>query len=631
MTNEPTSTGKSPQDTENSAAGADATVEMSAISSDTAERDTPVAGDAVPQASRPSTKRRAGIMAGSVVAVLAAGYGVGYAMYGGELAQAATVAGVEVGGMSPEAAEDKLAEELPELLANPIVMTVADGDETTYEVVPEEAGLGIDVPATVAAVPGGSANPIDIFRAITGGEEVQPVPVVQRDKLEAALTGIADEADVEPVNGAVAFDEGEVVTSEPVLGRAIDIVAATEVVESAFFGADGSVSFPIPDIALPANTASPDITQAEVDRAVREFAAPAMSGPVSVIADGKSVDLEPEIIAQALKMVPDGNTLQPELDGKELSEVGHEALGAIGQEGKDATIVIENNQPVVVGEERGLGIAPDDLSAAVLDALTRTGDARAAEVELTEVDPELTSNLVQELGVKEIVSETTTYFPYAEYRNTNIGLAAEKIDNTLLKPDDTFSLNGLVGERTAANGFAIGGIISGGQVVEDYGGGVSQVATTTYNAAFKAGLEDVEHRPHSIYFDRYPIAQEATVSWGNFDMSFKNDTPYGIVVDTVFTAASSSSQGVLTIKLWSTPYYEVETSVSDRSNFTSPQTVYNADDNCIPNASGHQGFDITSYRKVWDPDGNLVKDEAFPWTYRPNPKVVCGEKPKNED
>jgi vancomycin resistance protein YoaR len=229
------------------------------------------------------------------------------------------------------------------------------------------------------------------------------------------------------------------------------------------------------------------------------------------------------------------------------------------------------------------------------------------------------------------VSEFTTTFPYAEYRNVNIGLAAQKIDDTLLMPGDTFSLNGLVGERTQANGFAIGGIISGGQVVEDYGGGVSQVATTTYHAAFKAGLEDVHHQPHSIYFSRYPIAQEATVSWGNFDMAFKNDTPYGIVVDTEFQASSPGSQGVLTVKLWSTPYFDVETSVSGKSNFTSPSTVYNSASNCISNGSGSQGFNITSFRKVWDPDGKLVKDESNPWTYRPNPKVICGEKPDDED
>ena len=116
------------------------------------------------------------------------------------------------------------------------------------------------------------------------------------------------------------------------------------------------------------------------------------------------------------------------------------------------------------------------------------------------------------LEITEQVSTFTTYYPYAEYRNINIGRAAEIIDGTVLEPGETFSLNGTVGERTRANGFTEGFIISDGIFKEDFGGGVSQVATTTFNAAYFAGLKDVEHKPHSFYFDRYPVGREATVA-----------------------------------------------------------------------------------------------------------------------
>ena len=93
------------------------------------------------------------------------------------------------------------------------------------------------------------------------------------------------------------------------------------------------------------------------------------------------------------------------------------------------------------------------------------------------------------------------------------GRAAELVNGTLLKPGEEFSLNEVVGERTAENGFTKGFIISDGVFKEDLGGGVSQVATTTFNAMFFAGLEDVEHKPHSFYIDRYPVGREATVAW----------------------------------------------------------------------------------------------------------------------
>jgi vancomycin resistance protein YoaR len=353
---------------------------------------------------------------------------------------------------------------------------------------------------------------------------------------------------------------------------------------------------------------------------------------VRVTADEHTIDIEPEMISAALTLTPDeSGTLQPALDGDALAEAASEVLDDVGQPGREATIRIQNGAPTIIPHEVGVGISSGALADAILPVLTETGDARAATVEYSEAEPEFTTEDAEALGVKEVISEFTTRFPHAAYRNTNIGLAASRIHNTLLKPGDEFSLNGLVGERTAANGFAKGGTINGGVLVEDYGGGVSQVATTTYHTAFKAGLEDIYHQPHSIYFDRYPVAQEATVSWGNFDMAFRNDTPYGVLVETRLNASTPGSQGVLTVRLWSTEYFKVETSVSERSNFTDPPTIYNNKDNCLANPVGSKGFSITSYRKVWEPDGTLVKDEASPWTYRPNPVVVCGEEPKDGD
>ena len=117
-------------------------------------------------------------------------------------------------------------------------------------------------------------------------------------------------------------------------------------------------------------------------------------------------------------------------------------------------------------------------------------------------EADFTTEDARALGIKQQVSTFTTYYPYAEYRNINIGRAAELIDGTVLKPGETFSLNDTVGERTAENGFTIGFIISNGIFKEDLGGGVSQMATTTFNAMFFAGPQGhraqaalVLHRP----------------------------------------------------------------------------------------------------------------------------------------
>ena len=573
----------------------------------------------------PLWRRRYVVVAAAALGAALILYLGAYVIAGRDLASGATVLGVEVGDLSTAEAEAVLAAELPALVDVPILLHPPE-DGNAFSIVPSESGLSIDIAATVDDVPGASADPISVFRALFGAGPVDPVPVVDREALEAAVAVIAEQTDADPVNGSVGFDGGEVVTSAAVPGRSVDVSTTADAVTAAYFGTDGPHALPIDAVELAMTETAPAIDDADVERAVSEFAEPAMSGPVTVVAEGRSATLEPDIIGAALTMEPgDGGALTPVLDGATLAEAAEQALADIGQEGRDATIRIEGGRPVIVPARTGRVVMPDALAAAVLPALTADADDRRAEVELTATEPELTTEGAQELGVAEVVAEWTTRFPHADYRNTNIGLAARRIDDTLLLPGETFSLNDIVGERTAANGFAVGWTIDAGRLREDYGGGVSQVATTTYHAAFKAGLEDVYHQPHSIYFDRYPVGQEATVSWGHFDMSFRNDTPYGVLVETQFSP-SGSGPGALTVKIWSTGYFRVETSVSGRSSPTDPQTIYDTGDECAAQ-DGWQGFSITSYRKVWTPDGELVKDEAFPWTYRPNPTVVCGPEP----
>ena len=226
------------------------------------------------------------------------------------------------------------------------------------------------------------------------------------------------------------------------------------------------------------------------------------------------------------------------------------------------------------------------------------------------------------------MSTFTTYYPYAEYRNTNIGRAAELVNGTVLKPGETFSLNDTVGERTRENGFTEGFIISDGIFKEDLGGGVSQMATTTFNAMFFAGLKDVEHKPHSFYIDRYPEGREATVAWGAVDLRFQNDTPYGVLISAHVTPSTPSSQGVVTVSMYSTKYWDITTSTSDRYNYTSEQTRTLRTEDCYPN-DGYGGFDVDVTRYFKKPgQSQLDHQEKFHTTYIPSDTVIC-KPPKN--
>jgi len=147
------------------------------------------------------------------------------------------------------------------------------------------------------------------------------------------------------------------------------------------------------------------------------------------------------------------------------------------------------------------------------------------------------------------ISAFTTYYTPGQSRVKNIHLIADATDGAVVQPGHVFSLNGRVGQRTRAKGYVAAGAIIGGKVYccdhpVNIGGGTSQFATTLYNAIFFAGVKDEYHKPHSIYFSRYPMGREATLGWTGPDVKFRNDTSTAITIDTSHTSSS------VTVEFW---------------------------------------------------------------------------------
>ena len=150
------------------------------------------------------------------------------------------------------------------------------------------------------------------------------------------------------------------------------------------------------------------------------------------------------------------------------------------------------------------------------------------------------SDVVAKRGIRHLVSSYTTHHPCCAARVTNIQLFADKLDGTVIPPWGRFSLNRHVGRRTVDKGYLDAGTLVAGELVDTVGGGVSQVATTFYNALFWGGYRDVSHRPHSFYFRRYPEGIEATINWPDVDLVFRNDTPGYVLIATEHTDTSVS-------------------------------------------------------------------------------------------
>ncbi len=198
-------------------------------------------------------------------------------------------------------------------------------------------------------------------------------------------------------------------------------------------------------------------------------------------------------------------------------------------------------------------------------------------------------DVVAERDIRHLVSSYTTYHPCCAARVTNIQLFADKLNGAVIAPWGRFSLNRHVGKRTREDGFVPAGTLIAGELVNTVGGGVSQMATTFYNAVFWGGYRDVSHKPHSFYFPRYPEGIEATINWPDVDLVFRNDTPAYVLIATEYTDTSvtvkffgdndgrivvgdwNTDEGTLTVVSEGGPRARVVSAdVSGRSRWTSP-------------------------------------------------------------
>ena len=556
----------------------------------------------------------------AVVLLLGGGYAAAGAFASDRVPRGTTVAGVAVGGQTPAQARSTLETELADRVDAPISVGV---DGRSVEVDPAEAGLSFDLDASVEAAGGGSSwAPDRLWDYWTGGDEVDPVVDVDESAMADTLDRLEGELGTEPVDATVTFTGSSVRTTKATTGQLLDDQAAREALVAAYLSEEPTAELDLVDV-------QPEITDADAEAAVEELANPALASPVTLLFGETPVKLRPADYAKALSLEPEGGELALAVDPDVLTELVGDATAS--GEPVDATIRIVDGEPKVVPAKPGVDFADEDVYDAFIDLLDEPAGERRAEVDATVVEPEVTTKDIRKLGIKEQVSTFTTYYPHADYRNTNIGRAAELTNGTLLLPGEIFSMNDIVGERTRENGFTEGFIISNGILKEDLGGGVSQLATTLFNAMFFAGLEDVEHKPHSFYIDRYPVGREATVAWGALDLRFRNDTDHGVYVQSYIRPSTPSTQGSVTVSLYSTKVWDIEARASGRYAYTEPKVRYLQTDDCYA-YTGSSGFSIDVFRDFRRPGKDkVVRTEKFHTVYTPSDTVRCGKPPKEGD
>jgi vancomycin resistance protein YoaR len=203
-----------------------------------------------------------------------------------------------------------------------------------------------------------------------------------------------------------------------------------------------------------------------------------------------------------------------------------------------------------------------------------------------------------------------------------VQLVAHLVDDKLIAPGATFSFNGTTGERSASKGFLEAPVIINGELQNGLGGGVCQVSTTVFNAAYEAGLPISARTNHALYISHYPLGRDATVNYPDIDLKFVNDTGHWLLLRTWVGSSS------LTAVLYGTPVHRRVETVTQPLRVVAEAPVQKTVDatlkpgDVVVDDSGMPAQSTSVERKVYAPDGSLLSDQTFYSSYRSEPKIV---------
>lgn len=537
-----------------------------------------------------------------VLAVALALYLADLAMHRGNVPRGTHVGGVNIGAMAPAEAQEKLEAELGGVADKAV--PVRAGEKST-EFVPSQSGLGIDFGATVDAAGIETANPVERLRGLFTTREVDVVPTIDDVALGRQLDRMTGELHVDPVDGAIRIEGGRAETSDPKPGQDVERATLRDEVTTGWLNPDGV-----------------DVEPTQVQPAVDDAALKAaLGGPVRAALDGPITVTGKDGVASAVPQDRLGEIVQfPVQDGRIEPEVHQDAARTILGDQLAVTEVEAKNARVLAGG----GVEPSvDGSVVDWDATMEGFDQRLLGTEprawdavYKDVPAQFTTAQAENATFNEVVGSFTTG-GYSGASGTNIAVVASTVNGAIVNPGETFSLNGYTGPRGTAQGYVESGIILNGHADTAVGGGISQFATTLYNASYFAGMTDVAHTPHSYYISRYPAGREATVYEGAIDLQFRNDSPYPVRITT------SVGGGHVTVSLMGVKTVTVESVNGGRWAQTSPQPMNVPGSSCVP-SSGAPGFTTSDTRIIYDLAGNELNRETQTTVYNPQPIVRCG-------
>lgn len=557
-------------------------------------------------------------LAGLAVLALVALLGYAFAGSSARLAEGAEVAGVDVGGLSAAGAVRELRSRAEAVARTPVTFVAAG---RRFEVSASQLGVEADWRGAVAAAEreGDGFGPVRGFRRLHTrffGAEVDPGVSVFRSALEFKLDQIAGRVDRPAVAASVERRGLRVAVVPGRTGIRLQRAAAAEAIVRALAGLERGAAVTLPVVSTPPSVTAPMLQPAAAK------ARTALSGRVHLEYRQRGWHVPRWRIAELLSLPRDGAT-EVAVAGPAAEAYLAGLARRVDRKPVDARFAVTAGRVRVVPSRSGVELdVPATLRALTAAAFAPASADRAAVVVVREAVPERTTTEASAMGITGVVASYTTTYGGTPGRLHNVQLVASLIDDTLIAPGEVFSFNDTTGERTAEKGFEEAPVIINGELQTGLGGGVCQVSTTVFNAAFDAGLPIEERTNHALYISHYPLGRDATVNYPDLDLRFRNDTGRWLLLRTFV------GSGSLTVNLYGAPLdRRVETEATPLRT-TGPVPVREIKDPTL-----ERGVQVTEEvgappratnvrRTVYAKDGSMLYDSVWYSSYVGEPAVV---------
>jgi vancomycin resistance protein YoaR len=542
-----------------------------------------------------------------------------------------SVAGVSVQGMTRPEIAALVSGQTVGYLNRPITIQAED---RSWTFTGQELGLYIDATATAdqAYNIGRRGNLInDLFTHLSllfTPRNIEPVIQYNTEPTYEVLEQLAQAIDHLPQDAQLVIHSPEQVEFIPAQqGQRLHTDATRALIEDAIFSeTDQPIAAVIQQI-LPA-VADEEIVPAY--QQVKKLLSRPFVFVFEAGTETKEWRVEPAELLTMIRLVE-----QPRADGKNMlalelnQQLWLARLEGVGQEinRQPANAQVDFNE-----ETLELTIVKESQDGRTLDVDTAYGQVAAAvannsnviRLPVNPVQATISSNNLEDLGIKELVSEATSYFKgSSQSRMKNIAVAAARFDGVIVAPGEVFSFNKHLGDISAEMGYDESLIIYGDRTAVGIGGGVCQVSTTAFRAAFFGGYELVERWAHGYRVGWYEINSvpglDATIYTPSVDFKFRNDTEHYLLIKTT----TDQDAGTLTFKFYGTATgREVTVSEPVKENLVKPGPPVYERDPTLPEGMMKQidwaqdGLDVTVTRVVKEGDKTIHEDTIVSH-YRP--------------